>query len=285
MGKRVWGLVVLVVAAAGRDGRAQSIRYREHDGGRIVVPVSINGTGPYAFLFDTGADTTMLDARLARKLGLEPARKTAMRTFAGRVEVPMAPIDRLSLGPWSDGPMEVAFADLAEMFGLPPDVQGILGQDTLARLSFLIVRRERRIELDPDGRVARELAGERLAAERKGGRYYVKGQPAGSPQPRRFLLDSGIPYPVVYDDPALDLQCSRSARAAESRIGARELRRCRIASVDLGGLHLTNLEVQVAARIGGPAAWEDGILPLALFDSVYFNSREGFVILNPTRAN
>jgi hypothetical protein len=181
--------------------------------------------------------------------------------------------------------MEVALADLAEMFGLSPDVQGILGQDTLARLSFLIVRRERRIELDLDGQVAGQLAGERLAAERKGGRYYVKGQPAGSAKPRRFLLDSGIPYPMIYDDPSLELQCSRSARAAESGIGARELRRCRIASLALGALRLADLDVQVAARLGGLPAWEDGILPLALFDSMYFNSREGVVILNPARAH
>jgi hypothetical protein len=284
MGKRMWGVVVLIVVA-GRDSEAGSIGYKEQAGGRIVVPVSINGTGPYSFLFDTGADTTMLDARLARKLRLEPSRKTAMRTFAGRIEVALAPIERLALGDWSDGPMEAGIADLAEMFGLPPDIQGILGQDTLARVTLLIVRRERRIVLDADGRLAGQIGGERLPAERRAGRYYVQGQIRGAAKPRRFLLDSGIPYPVLYDDPSLQLRCSGPAQAAESRIGARELRRCRVPSLDLGSVRLAGLEVQIAARIGGPAAWEDGILPLALFDSIYFNSSEGFVILNPTRGN
>jgi hypothetical protein len=265
----------------GREAGAASLRYEVREGGRILVPVSINGKGPYMLLFDTGADTTVLDARLARKLGLGTSGKASMRTFAGKVEVPLARVERLSLGSRSDGPVGVVCADLAEMFGLPGDIQGILGQDFLAQFSFLLVRKERRLEIDENGSLAEPPGGTRLMVERKGGRYYVSGLLAGASEPRRLLLDSGIPYSLLYEDPLLELRCSGSNGAAESSIGARKLRSCRLKTLDLGAVQFKNLAVQLTSRLAGPR-WEDGILPLGLFDAIYFNNAGSFVILNPS---
>ena len=36
----------------------------------IIVPVSINGSGSYDFLLDTGCAKTMIDQKLAEELGL-----------------------------------------------------------------------------------------------------------------------------------------------------------------------------------------------------------------------
>jgi hypothetical protein len=223
----------------------------------------------------------VLDARVARNLGLGTSGKAAMRTFAGSVEVRLARVERLSLASWSGGPVEIACADLAEMFGLPGDIQGILGQDFLSQFSFLLTRRGRRLEIDEDGRLAERLGGTRLAVERKGGRYYVRGQLAGASEPRRLLLDSGIPYSVLYEDPRLDLRCSGANTSAQSGIGARKLRPCRLATLNLGTVQFRNLDVQLTPRLAGQAGWEDGILPLALFDAIYFNTAESFVVLNP----
>lgn len=288
MANRGWRSVVvggmMAVGLMGREADAASLRYEEREGGRILVPVSVNGKGPYTFLFDTGADTTVLDARLALKLGLVTAGKAPMRTFAGRLLVPLARVERLSLGSWSGGTVEVACVDLAETFGLSGDIQGILGQDFLARFSFLLVRKERRFEIDEDGRLAEQLGGIRLTVDRKGGRYYVRGQLAGASEPRRLLLDSGIPYSVLYEDPELDLRCSGANTAAQSGIGSRKLRSCRLATLDLGPVQFRNLAVQLTPRLAGQPRWEDGILPLTLFDAIYFNNAENFVILNPSRA-
>src|SRR5579871_2320427 len=46
------------------------IRY-EMTGNHMYVNTSVNGHGPYRFIFDSGAGATVIDADLARKLGLK----------------------------------------------------------------------------------------------------------------------------------------------------------------------------------------------------------------------
>jgi hypothetical protein len=43
------------------------------DGGRPIIEVRINGSGPYRFMLDTGATMTLLDPEVARALSLSPA--------------------------------------------------------------------------------------------------------------------------------------------------------------------------------------------------------------------
>src|SRR5258708_6048524 len=45
--------------------------------GRIVVPVMINGQGPFRFIVDTGASHSVVSPALAAKLGLTPTPQTA----------------------------------------------------------------------------------------------------------------------------------------------------------------------------------------------------------------
>ena len=49
----------------------------------ILVPVTINGTGPYAFMLDTGASRTMLDQKLADQLALPKIRKINVQGVLG----------------------------------------------------------------------------------------------------------------------------------------------------------------------------------------------------------
>src|ERR1700733_15617907 len=46
----------------------------------IIVPVSINGSGPYDFLLDTGCAKTIIDQKLAEELALP---RVSQRTVAG----------------------------------------------------------------------------------------------------------------------------------------------------------------------------------------------------------
>jgi len=66
--------------------------------GRPTVRVWLNGKGPYPFVFDTGAHTTVLDAKLAKELGLEelksdeqimvgdPSQKNTVPATRGRTD-------------------------------------------------------------------------------------------------------------------------------------------------------------------------------------------------------
>src|SRR6266446_1772024 len=53
-------------------------------GGRfLVVPVTLDGTGPYPFLLDTGSTSTLVDPRLAERLRLPRAGQVRHETATG----------------------------------------------------------------------------------------------------------------------------------------------------------------------------------------------------------
>src|SRR5919106_5102379 len=66
----------------------------------LVVPVHVNGRGPYSFILDTGATVTCLDQTLASELDLPPARGTV--AFGGGVRglgmMSLVSIESLSIG-------------------------------------------------------------------------------------------------------------------------------------------------------------------------------------------
>lgn len=68
--------------------------------GRIVVPVLIDGKGPFRFLVDTGADGSLVSAALATALGLVPSqvRDERVEGTTGTERLPCVTIDTLRIG-------------------------------------------------------------------------------------------------------------------------------------------------------------------------------------------
>jgi len=72
---------------------------RDHIG-RVVVPVMINGRGPFRFIVDTGANHSTISPALARELGLTPAEVPSiiLDGITGTAQVSFVTIDRLQAG-------------------------------------------------------------------------------------------------------------------------------------------------------------------------------------------
>src|SRR6266852_397507 len=72
---------------------------RDHIG-RVVVPVMINGRGPFRFIVDTGANHSTISPGLARELGLKPAEGPSiiLDGITGSAQVSFVRIDRLQAG-------------------------------------------------------------------------------------------------------------------------------------------------------------------------------------------
>jgi Aspartyl protease len=99
-----------------------------------LVPVRINGRGPYPFAVDTGASSSLIDTGLAQKLGLPDqgttgllsgvagsahGEKTRLSDWSiGGVRLPSAPIAALRLaGPGGKGPVGLLGSDVLSRFG------------------------------------------------------------------------------------------------------------------------------------------------------------------------
>ena len=282
-GRIVWMAIAAGGVWAEPAGAVTVVRLDARDNGRLVVSVGLNGKGAYRFLVDTGATTTVLSQKLAERLGVASRGTARVHTFAGEVPVPVARLDTVGIGSRWVVVVDVLCADLGRMFGLEPAIEGILGQDVLSRFNYLLDRRGRRLEIEEDGDLGAGLSGTPVPFNSRGGKIYV--QTAGGAL--RLMLDSGIPYPVLYEDVVSKVELTLGAwenKAAESGIGCRTLRPARLAALAIGDARIRNLQVYLTKRTeaGRP---EDGFLPVRLLDAVYVNNDKAFLILNPHRAH
>ncbi len=264
------------------DSTASSvIRIRMRENGRMLVPVTVNSSGTYAFLLDTGAAVTMLGHSVAKRLGLGATKEEQVHTFAGKVSLSAGRVESLRIGNYQIVGSEVLIGDLGHLFNHSPEVDGILGQDILSRFNYLVDRRASSLEIEEGDSLADALAGTKVSFERRAGLIYVPA--AGGAL--RLLLDSGNPYLVVYEDAARRcnaiLAVSGDEGVVKSSLGRRIIRPTRIPSLEIGGIVLRNVPAYLATRGAGRS--EDGFLPLHIFNSLYVNNLEGFLIANPKR--
>jgi len=85
------GLLLLINVACPMVVRAEGALEMRLLGGRLpVVPVYLEGQGPFDFLLDTGTNSTIVTPELAARLGLRPADRVRLITVAGERDVPRA---------------------------------------------------------------------------------------------------------------------------------------------------------------------------------------------------
>ena len=95
----------------------------------IVVPVTINGHGPYRFLFDTGATNTILSSVVADSLKIPVRRFGTILTAGGNVAVTIRTMRTLNVGTAQLENVEIAVGVFDLMKRL--HVDGLLGGDCL----------------------------------------------------------------------------------------------------------------------------------------------------------
>jgi len=108
-----------------------SVSARPDDLGRIVVPVTLNGAGPFYFMLDTGATHTVIAQQTLEKLGLmaDPTRQVLLRGVSGVKPISTALVDNMQAGSmqFNQVRMPVLAADILE------GMDGVIGNDTLGQ--------------------------------------------------------------------------------------------------------------------------------------------------------
>ena len=252
----------------------------------IVIPVTINGVGPFEFLLDTGTNTTLIEPELAKELGLRPVDRIMLTTVAGEQAVPRAFLRRLAVGPARSEQVETLITEMPSLHKLRASIRGTLGQNFLSRFNYLLDYRERRIEFDIDGKLATRLQGARVPFESHEGLIVSKAQPMPSCETTwRLVLDSGSTNLILFSplklsrDFELALQESNLLEAT-TNMGHRTVQRDLIPKLQIGDAIFSDLSVaMVPPHTSEQAA--DGLLPMSLFRAIYVNHQKHYVIFNP----
>ena len=98
-----FGLTLLTTSVVSGEaqcpGNVETLRYHSLEHSQIAVSVTINGTGPYEFLVDTGSQVTILEPSLAAELELKPEGEIDVSAVGNHSQAELAVPGRYRGGP------------------------------------------------------------------------------------------------------------------------------------------------------------------------------------------
>lgn len=107
------------------------------DGYLIVAPGNVGELRGLRFLLDTGASTTVIDRRVAKKLGMVGG-ETKVVNFDKTVQAKWGTVASISFGAEQAADVRVLIEDLRYLRTSGAWVDGVIGLDLLRRKSFLV---------------------------------------------------------------------------------------------------------------------------------------------------
>lgn len=121
------------VAAGIIDPAAEVLALEQERYRRFTLPVTVNGTGPFAFMIDTGSQATAITHEIRSALDLAPAGTAVLVGMASRRNVDLANVERIDFGSNS-------FTDFVAPVLMREHVgaDGIIGLDALQDFRVLI---------------------------------------------------------------------------------------------------------------------------------------------------
>ena len=140
-------------------GNVESLPYHSLNHHQIVVPVSINHSGPYNFLLDTGTQRTIIDPALAGDLHLAAAGQASVASAGMNAAATVAMIDTLELGSHHVTILKVLIFDIGMLQGRGQEIRGVLGEDFLQQFDLLIDNAHKMICLDDSRKMRAEIKG------------------------------------------------------------------------------------------------------------------------------
>ena len=78
----------------------------------ILLPVRVNGRGPFEFILDTGAGTSLLSSELAAQLAVKIIGSKDGQSAGGKVAVSLAKVDSLAVAETKVEDVDVGIVDL-----------------------------------------------------------------------------------------------------------------------------------------------------------------------------
>jgi predicted aspartyl protease len=267
-------------AALARAVTAQHMPLTLLTDGTVALTLTVDGTGPFRFLLDTGSAGTVVSDDLARRLGAPAVARAEMTTVAGIQEGVVVRLGRIGVGPHAVDGLLAGVVPAARLAAATEPLDGVLGQDFLARFDYTIDYQRGRLEWDDAA--GPPPAGTRLPLEPVAGRFLVPlSQSDGATL--RVVPDSGASGLVVYERPAgprLPVLMTGRRMRVDTLTGRRFARSGTLVELRVGTMTLRRSPVTVLTRDDWQPAFGDALLPLNLFGRVSFRARDRLLVVS-----
>jgi predicted aspartyl protease len=218
----------------------------------ILLPVQVNDRGPFDFIFDTGAGTSLLSTHLAKELNVRIIGSKDGQSAGGKVSVSLARVDSLAAGDMRLENVDVGIVDLAQIGRtVGANVDGDLGYNFLKHFRVTIDYRTCEIRFDDPrriesfGRAAKTEVPIRLASPAKP--LILVDVHANGRGPFQFAIDTGTSTTAVTPQIAKQLGIATSPLGSGTTAGAHvDVTAGYVTSFQLGGAKIDNMMIVAA---------------------------------------
>ena len=168
------------LAIGGEDINARKINTR------MTVEVRVNGRGPYRFLVDSGADSSVVGQRIARDLNLPAGTPAVLHGTTGSAVVNRVLVDELLLGQGIIHNLEVPALSEGDLGG-----EGLIGIDALVEQRLMMDFEKRVIKVEDARQKAQVLDGEIVVKARRRRGQLILTQVRAANLPVDAVIDTG----------------------------------------------------------------------------------------------
>jgi hypothetical protein len=268
---------------------AQTVtQLRPTDRGYLVVQVSLNGSGPYSFLLDTGSNRTLVRNQLLDRLRIAPGTLVPANMATGVSYLRQTVISSVAVAGLAVHDLAIEGIDDGQISRLGESVEGVLGENFLKHFDLLIDNHAKTLTLDDAADLASSLAGDHLPLSFSGtrdgrstvDRVVLDLKLPSSGQAAHFLIDSGANYALYFPSKPLPQQRRITTGGTLETFGGSA--RCRADFVTLAIGKSTLPEVGLAFCQGMRRNVDvDGLLPTSTFARLFISHAGAYAIANP----
>ena len=234
-------------------GRSK-VRFRLAGGAQplILLPVLVNDRGPFDFILDTGAGTSLLSTGLAKELNVKIIGSKDGQSAGGKVSVSLAKVDSLAVGETRLDDIDIGVVDLGHIANtIGAKIDGDLGYNFLKHFRVTIdystceLRLEDPKRIESFARAAQTETPIRLANPAKP--LILVDVYANGRGPFQFAIDTGTSTTAINPELARQLDVKTSPAGAGTTGGAPvDFTAGLLQSFQLGGAKVDSMAVVVA---------------------------------------
>src|SRR5438093_9055823 len=242
------------MTAATLSGNRAKVKFRLAGGSHplILLPVHVNDHGPFDFILDTGAGTSLLTPELAKQFNVKVIGSREGQSAGGKIAVSLGKANSLAVGDAKIHGVDVGIVDLTNVAKtIGAKIDGDLGYNFLKHFRVTIDYDEREIRFDDPKRVESFQRGAkaeipiRLASPAKP--LILVDVHANGRGPFQFAIDTGTSVTTIAPELAKQLGIEGSPVGPVTTGGAPvDVRAGNIESFQLGGAKIDNMAAVVA---------------------------------------
>ena len=213
---------------------------------RLSVEVRVNGQGPYQFVVDSGADTSVVGLRIAHDLELPLGTPVVLNNMTDRNVVDRVRVDSLSLGPSTIRNLHLPALREVDLGGA-----GMIGIDALARQRLMLDFEKKLIRVEDASKPVRFMPGDIVVTARLQRGQLILTEVRAGPVTLDAVVDTGSQISIG-NSALRDKLVRRRLHKLETvtAIGVTgtkvELHVARIDELRLGSVTLSNVPVAFA---------------------------------------